>query len=58
MPMFEIRLREIQPPASLIFATVRETDGDAAEYARTLLKRFPEFEFAEIWDGMRMLRQV
>ena len=58
MKTFEIRLRDNRPAASLLFVTLRETHAEAEEQARRLLERHPEFEIAEIWSGMTLLRQV
>ena len=58
MQTFEIRLREARPTVSLLFVTSRETDAEAVEQARKLLERHPEFDVAEIWRGMKLLRQI
>jgi hypothetical protein len=55
---FEIRLRHARPQDALLFVTTRETDSDATRLARELLDRHPEYNIAEIWRGMQMLRQV
>jgi hypothetical protein len=58
MTTFEIRLREDRPSQSLLFVTARETDGEAVEHARRLLERHPEYRMAEIWSGMKLVRQI
>jgi len=58
METFEIRLVDGQPRNWLLFATVSETDTEAVQHARRLLERHPEFYGAEIWKGMKMVRQI
>jgi cytochrome P450 len=58
MHTFEIRLRDIRPAACLLFVASRETDAEAIEHARLLLERHPEYPVAEIWQGMKLLRQI
>lgn len=58
MVTFEIRLRDTQPASSLLFVALRETDAEAVEQARRLLERHPEYPVAEIWRGMKLLRQI
>ena len=58
MPTFEIRLRDGRSSGSLLFVAARETDAEAIAHARTLLERHPEFYVAEIWRGMKLLRQI
>ena len=58
MDVFEIRLRESRPAASLLFVTTRKTSDEAVEQARRLLERHPEFQIAEVWNGMKLLREV
>jgi len=55
--LFEIKLRSSDKEA-LIFTTVQPNEGAAVEQGRAILDRHEEFDFAEIWQGMRMLRQV
>jgi len=55
---FEIRLKEERPAASLLFVTARSSDVEAVEQARRLLERHPEYDTAEIWNGMKMIRQI
>jgi hypothetical protein len=43
---------------SLLFVTTHESDSDAVRHARLLLERHPEFYVAEIWKGMKMVRQI
>jgi hypothetical protein len=58
MTTFEIRLKEDRPKASLLFVTARSSAAEAVEQARRLLERHPEYESAEIWNGMKMVRQI
>jgi hypothetical protein len=58
MEMFEIRLVDGRPHKWMLFMTARETDAEAIHCARLLLERHPEFYSAEIWKGMKMLRQI
>ena len=58
MHTFEIRLRDIRPTPSLLFVATRATDLEAVEHARLLLERHPEYCVAEIWQGMKLLRQI
>jgi hypothetical protein len=55
---FEIRLVDQRPRTSLLFVTSHESDSDAVRHARQLLERHPEFYVAEIWKGMKMVRQI
>jgi hypothetical protein len=56
--LFEIKLRSAFGKEPLVFTTVQPDEGAAAEYGRAMLERHDEFDFAEIWQGMRLLRQV
>jgi len=58
METFEIRLVDGRPHKWLLFATASETDSEAVQYARRLLERHPEFNVAEIWKGMKLVRQI
>ena len=58
MQTFEIRLVDGQPQKWLLFATARETDSEAVQYARLLLERYPDFLSAEVWKGMKMVQQI
>jgi len=58
METFEIRLVDGRPHKWLLFATAGENDSEAIQYARRLLERHPEFHTAEIWKGMKMVRQI
>ena len=58
MQTFEIRLVDGQPRRWLLFATARETDTEAVQYARHLLERYPDFLGAEVWKGMKMVQQI
>ena len=41
-----------------LFATAAESDEAAADYAKRLLLRHADCEQAELWCGMRMIRQL
>ena len=56
--LFEIKLRSAFGKEPLVFTTVQLDESAAAEYGRAMLERHDEFDFAEIWQGMRLLRQV
>jgi hypothetical protein len=56
--MFEIKLRSSFDKEALIFTTVQPNEGAAVEQGRAILDRHEEFDFAEIWQDMKMLRQV
>jgi hypothetical protein len=56
--LFEIKLRSSFDKEALIFTTVQPDEGAAVEQGRAILDRHEEFDFAEIWQGMKMLRQV
>jgi len=56
--LFEIKLRSSLDKEALVFTTVQPDEGAAVEQGRAILDRHEEFDFAEIWQGMRMLRQV
>ena len=56
--LFEIKLRSAFGKEPLVFTTVPLDESAAAEYGRAMLERHDEFDFAEIWQGMRLLRQV
>jgi hypothetical protein len=58
MEIFEIRLREARPSSSLLFVTMRKNSDEAVEHARRLLERHPEFDAAEVWYGMKLVREV
>jgi len=58
MHVFEIRLREFRPSASLLFVTTRKSSDEAIEQARRLLERYPEFLFAEVWNGMVLVQEI
>lgn len=58
METFEIRLVDGRPHKWLLFATASESDTEAVQQARRLLERHPEFYSAEIWKGMKMVRQI
>ena len=58
MNIFEIRLSEGSPKNSLLFVALRNSDAEAIARARELLERHPEYQIAEIWDGMKMIRQI
>ena len=54
---YEIRLLSFSK-GPIILGTVAATDDEAVEYARGALKRHPERDRAEIWHGMKLVRQV
>ena len=56
--LYEIRLLGPSCRAPIILGTVAATDHQAVEYARRALKRHPERDRAEIWHGMKLVRQV
>ena len=56
--LFEIKLRSAFDKEALIFTTVQPNELAAVEQGRAILDRHEEFDFAEIWQGMKMLRQV
>jgi hypothetical protein len=56
--LFEIKLRSDLGKDALVFTTVQPDESAAAEYGRAMLDRHDEFDYAEIWQGMRMVRQV
>lgn len=56
--LFEIKLCSDFGKHSLVFSTVQADEAAAAEYGRAMLDRHDNFEIAEIWQGMKMLRQV
>ena len=58
METFEIRLVDGRPHKWLLFATATENASDAVQFARRLLERHPEFHVAEIWKGMKLVRQI
>lgn len=58
MESFEIRLVDGRPQKWMLFATLRETDTEAVQYARHLLDRYPDFLGAEVWKGMKMVWQI
>lgn len=55
--VYEIRLARAHA-SQLVFAAAKSSDDEAAQYARSLLARHPEYERAEIWCGMRHVRAV
>ena len=56
--LFEIKLCAGFSKTSLIFATLQPDEESAADFGRVLLDRHDNFDVAEIWQGMKMLRQV
>jgi hypothetical protein len=54
---YEIRLRTSKGGGRL-FAICAATEMEAAEYAKTLLHRHLDCDGAEIWCGMKLIRQV
>ena len=55
---YEIRLLGPSGRAPIILGTVAATDDQAVEYARRALKRHPDRDRAEVWRGMKLVRQV
>ena len=55
---FEIRLCTGFGKAQLVFTTVQPDEKAAADFGRAVLSRHPDFDGAEIWQGMKMLRQI
>jgi hypothetical protein len=54
---YEIRLLKSNGKIRLFAATVA-TDGEAADFAKGLLLRHNDCEAAEIWHGIRLVRQL
>jgi len=55
--LYEFKLSSFRGDA-LLFAATLMTDQEAAEHARRLLSRHPEMVQAEVWRGMKLVRQV
>jgi hypothetical protein len=55
---FEIRLCTGFGKEMLVFATVQPDEKSAADFGRAVLNRHPNFDVAEIWQGMKLLRQI
>lgn len=55
--IYEIRL-SAKDNSSLQFVTVRADDAVAELHARALLARYPEYTKAELWRGMKLLKEV
>lgn len=55
--VYEIRL-SAKDNSSLQFVTVRTDDRLAELHARALLARHPEYSRAELWRGMRLLKEI
>jgi hypothetical protein len=62
MPMAEGDVYEIRLSAkgnsSLQFVTVKTDEKLAELHARALLARYPEYTRAELWRGMRLLKEI
>lgn len=56
--IFEIKLCSGLGKNALIFATLQPDEDAAADFGRAMLERHHNFDLAEIWQGMKMLRQV
>jgi hypothetical protein len=56
--LFEIKLCAGFGKETLIFATVQPDEKSAADFGRAMLDRHRNFDVAEIWQGVKMLRQV
>ena len=56
--LYEIRLLSPSCKGPIILGTVVATDHQAVEYARRALQRHPERDRAEVWHGMKLVRQV
>ncbi len=56
--LYEIKLRTDLGKDFLVFATVQPDAEAAAEYGRAMLDRHEAFDVAEIWQGMKLVRQV
>ena len=56
--LFEIKLRSDFGNQPLYFSTVQPDEESAARVGRAMLDRHDGFDIAEIWQGMRMLREV
>jgi hypothetical protein len=54
---YDIRL-ETSGGKVRLFATAVATDTEAAEYAKGLLLRHLDCESAEVWCGMKWIRQL
>ena len=54
--LYEVRIKA-DDGQILIFATAAATDEDAIEYAKRMMLPHP-CESAEIWVGMKLLRQL
>jgi hypothetical protein len=56
--LFEIKLRSDFGKQPLVFTTVQPDEEAAVRVGRAMLDKHNDFDSAEIWHGMRMLRQV
>ena len=56
--LYEIRLLGPACKGPILFNTAVATDEEAADYARRVLQRHPERSRAEVWCGMKLVRQV
>jgi len=54
---YEIRLIPLKGKVRL-FAIAVPTDQEAADYAKVLLLRHMDCECAEVWCGMKLIRQL
>ena len=54
---YEVRLLTADGRGRL-FATAVATDNEAADYAKSLIVRTLDCEGAEVWCGMKLIRQL
>lgn len=54
---YEVRLSGSKK-SSVQFVTVSPDEDTAEKYARALLARFPEYNRAEVWAGMKLIRDT
>ena len=55
--VYEVRLSG-SGRSSVQFVTIRTSDELAEMHARALLARFTEYHRAEIWCGMKLIREI
>ena len=56
--LYEIRLLGPSCQGPILFNATVATDEEAADYARRALRRHPDRDRAEVWNGMKLVRQV
>lgn len=54
---YEVRLSGSEK-CSVQFVTVSPDEDTAEKYARALLARFPGYNRAEVWAGMKLIRDI